>query len=83
MKANIDALLQKAKAEFDALSPVDKVILQCVQKLSFIYGQQPSYNTRTKAEIRAAMPEFVLIDEIARLRKELKRTAITEGGDLP
>lgn len=64
----LKARVAEARARYEALPPVDRAIADCEQRLSGAHGMQSFDSTVTKAQIRAQMPEFVLIDEIVRLR---------------
>lgn len=69
----LKARIAEACARRDALPPVDRAIHDMEQRLSGAYGMSDMGGNVTKAQIRALMPEFVLADEIERLRAENER----------
>ena len=77
-------LIDRAQARFDAMSPTDQAIHQLEQRRSWIRGEmmlpreepfdgQGMTEDQANTMLRKIAPEFVLLDELSRLKAELNR----------
>lgn len=80
--AELTALLEKAKAAWDAMSPLERAEVELRQRVSWVRGEMGlTHPDMTKEELdallRRTLPEILLLEEIDRLRAALKQSKAT------